>query len=129
MDVWTTKLREEIEGFQVDIIMSGKGCILNDKVRKEIAKALKKGRKSGSLGVFQADRNKDILSCWKVPFEKVEVGDKVEFSTSGKYNPGYHATNTYEGVVERVDDQHKCAVRSYDNKKAFIPMKHIEKIL
>lgn len=42
MDVWTTKLREEIEGFQVDIIMSGKGCILNDKVRKEIAKALKR---------------------------------------------------------------------------------------
>lgn len=128
MSIWVTKIREEIDGFQVDIIMNGKTCLLNEETRKMISKSLKKGRRSGVMGVYQPDRGTHILSKWKVPFDKVEVGDKIKFSTSGKYNPGYQTTDTYDGVVEKIDELQRCVVKS-DKKKAFIPIKHIEEIL
>lgn len=129
MGNWTTKTREEIEGFQVDVIMYGKGCLLGDKDKAIIARRLKRGARQGQLGTVQAGRSSRIWTIWKVPFLEIKVGDIVEFSTSGKYNPGFHSTFHYKGKVERITEQSKYSIEVEGRGSAIVPIKHIERVL
>lgn len=123
-----TKTREEIGGFQVDITFYGKSCVLSEKDKWTIFKELKKGKRSGKMGTKQAGRDGKIWTTWNVPFEKVKEGDTVEFSTSGKYNPGFHSTETYIGSAERVTWRGEYCVKS-NGRIAVVPLKHIERVI
>lgn len=59
--------------------------------------------------------------------EDLKVGCKIQFSTSGKYNPGFSTCNTYVGTVMKLYND-ECMVKT-EKRIAFIKYKHIEKIL
>lgn len=59
--------------------------------------------------------------------EDLKTGCKIQFSTSGKYNPGFSTFNTYVGTVMKLYDD-ECMVKT-EKRIAFIKYKHIEKIL
>lgn len=123
-----TEIREEIAGKQVDIVFFGYKCCLCEEDKKAIAKSIKSGRKSGELGAIQNDRNSRIWTKWSIPFDKVKVGDTVEFSTSGRYNPGFHSTEKYIGVVERITWRGEYCVKT-GRGIAIVGLKHIERVL
>lgn len=106
-----TKIREEIGGKQVDLTFYGRFCSLIEDDRKIILRAIKNGRKKGAIGAIQPGRHDRIWTTWSVAFDDLKVGDTVEFSTSGKYNPGFHATEKYVGCVEWIKGS-ECAIKT-----------------
>ena len=60
-------------------------------------------------------------------FDDLKVGDTVEFSTSGKYNPGFHATEKYVGCVEWIKGS-ECAIKT-GKGIAVVLIKHVERIV
>lgn len=103
-----TKIREEIGGKQVDLTFYGRFCSLIEGDRKIILRAIKNGRKKGVIGAIQP-------------------GNTVEFSTSGKYNPGFHSTEKYVGCVEWIKGS-ECAIKT-GNGMAVVLIKHIERVV
>lgn len=55
------------------------------------------------------------------------MGNTVEFSTSGKYNPGFHSTEKYVGCVEWIKGS-ECAIKT-GNGMAVVLIKHIERVV
>lgn len=122
-----TKIREEIGGKQVDLTFYGRFCSLIEGDRKIILRAIKNGRKKGVIGAIQPGRHDKIWTTWSVAFDDLKVGDTVEFSTSGKYNPGFHATEKYVGCVEWIKGS-ECAIKT-GKGIAVVLIKHVERIV
>lgn len=122
-----TKIREEIGGKQVDLTFYGRFCSLIEGDRKIILKAIKNGRKKGVIGAIQPGRHDRIWTTWSVAFDDLKVGDTVEFSTSGKYNPGFHATEKYVGCVEWIKGS-ECAIKT-GKGIAVVLIKHVERVV
>lgn len=122
-----TKIREEIGGKQVDLAFYGRFCSLIEGDRKIILRAIKNGRKKGVIGAIQPGRHDRIWTTWSIAFDDLKVGDTVEFSTSGKYNPGFHATEKYVGCVEWIKGS-ECAIKT-GNGMAVVLIKHIERVV
>ena len=122
-----TKTREEIGGKQVDLTFYGRFCSLIEGDRKIILRAIKNGRKKGVIGVIQPGRHDRIWTTWSVAFDDLKVGDTVEFSTSGKYNPGFHATEKYVGCVEWIKGS-ECAIKT-GKGIAVVLIKHVERVV
>lgn len=57
--------------------------------------------------------------------ENVKIGDVVKFSTAGKYNKGFHTTNTYIGEVIRDFGDGDFHIRCREGV-ACVPAKHID---
>ena len=95
--------------------------------RKIILRAIKNGRKKGVIGAIQPGRHERIWTTWSIAFDDLKVGDTVEFSTSGKYNPGFHATEKYVGCVEWIKGS-ECAIKT-GNGMAVVLIKHIERVV
>lgn len=72
-------------------------------------------------------RHDRIWTTWSIAFDDLKVGDTVEFSTSGKYNPGFHATEKYVGCVEWIKGS-ECAIKT-GNGMAVVLIKHIERVV
>lgn len=123
-----TKTREEIEGTQVDIIFYGRFCVLSDNDKQAIHERIKKGERSGQMGTEQLGRYYKIWAKWNIPFDKINIGDVVKFSTTRKYNPGFTSTKTYTGIVERITWRKEYCVKT-DEGMAIVPLKHIERII
>lgn len=122
-----TKIREEIGGKQVDLTFYGRFCSLIEGDRKIILRAIKNGRKKGVIGAIQPGRHDRIWTTWSIAFDDLRVGDTVEFSTSGKYNPGFHATEKYVGCVEWIKGS-ECAIKT-GKEIAVVLIKHIERVV
>lgn len=122
-----TKIREEIGGKQVDLTFYGRFCSLIEGDRKIILRAIKNGRKKGVIGAIQPGRHDRIWTTWSVAFEDLKVGDTVEFSTSGKYNPGFHSTEKYVGCVEWIKGS-ECAIKT-GKGIAVVLIKHVERVV
>lgn len=122
-----TKIREGIGGKQVDLTFYGRFCSLIEGDRKIILRAIKNGRKKGVIGAIQPGRHDRIWTTWSVAFDDLKVGDTVEFSTSGKYNPGFHATEKYVGCVEWIKGS-ECAIKT-GKGIAVVLIKHIERVV
>lgn len=122
-----TKIREEIGGKQVDLTFYGRFCSLIEGDRKIILRAIKNGRKKGVIGAIQPGRHDRIWTTWSIAFNDLKVGDTVEFSTSGKYNPGFHATEKYVGCVEWIKGS-ECAIKT-GKGIAVVLIKHIERVV
>lgn len=122
-----TKIREEIGGKQVDLTFYGRFCSLIEDDRKIILRAIKNGRKKGVIGAIQPGRHDRIWTTWSIAFDDLKVGDTVEFSTSGKYNPGFHTTETYVGCVEWIKGS-ECAIKT-GNGMAVVLIKHVERVV
>lgn len=122
-----TKIREEIGGKQVDLTFYGRFCSLIEGDRKIILKAIKNGRKKGVIGAIQPGRHDRIWTTWSIAFDDLKVGDTVEFTTSGKYNPGFHTTETYVGCVEWIKGS-ECAIKT-GNGMAVVLIKHVERVV
>lgn len=122
-----TKIREEIGGKQVDLTFYGRFCSLIEGDRKIILRAIKNGRKKGVIGAIQPGRHDRIWTTWSIAFDDLRVGDTVEFSTSGKYNPGFHATEKYVGCVEWIRGS-ECAIKT-GNGIAVVLIKHVERVV
>lgn len=122
-----TKIREEIGGKQVDLTFYGRFCSLIEGDRKIILRAIKNGRKKGVIGAIQPGRHDRIWTTWSIAFDDLRVGDTVEFSTSGKYNPGFHATEKYVGCVEWIKGS-ECAIKT-GKGIAVVLIKHIERVV
>lgn len=122
-----TKIREEIGGKQVDLTFYGRFCSLIEGDRKIILKAIKNGRKKGVIGAIQPGRHDRIWTTWAIAFEDLKVGDTVEFSTSGKYNPGFHSTEKYVGCVEWIKGS-ECAIKT-GKGMAVVLIKHVERVV
>lgn len=122
-----TKIREEIGGKQVDLTFYGRFCSLIEGDRKIILRAIKNGRKKGVIGAIQPGRHDRIWTTWSIAFDDLKVGDTVEFSTSGKYNPGFHATEKYVGCVEWIKGS-ECAIKT-GKGIAVVLIKHIERVV
>ena len=122
-----TKIREEIGGKQVDLTFYGRFCSLIEGDRKIILKAIKNGRKKGVIGAIQPGRHDRIWTTWAIAFEDLKVGDTVEFSTSGKYNPGFHSTERYVGCVEWIKGS-ECAIKT-GKGMAVVLIKHVERVV
>lgn len=122
-----TKIREEIGGKQVDLTFYGRFCSLIEGDRKIILRAIKNGRKKGVIGAIQPGRHDRIWTTWSVAFDDLKVGDTVEFSTSGKYNPGFHATEKYVGCVEWIKGS-ECAIKT-GKGIAVVLIKHVERVV
>lgn len=124
-----TKIREEIGGKQVDLTFYGRFCSLIEGDRKIILRAIKNGRKKGVIGAIQPGRHDRIWTTWSIPFEEVNVGDTVEFSTSGKYNPGFTSTYKYIGKVIKIEKGDYTIAVLDKAGQAIVPLKHIERVL
>lgn len=122
-----TKIREEIGGKQVDLTFYGRFCSLIEGDRKMILRAIKNGRKKGVIGAIQPGRHDRIWTTWSIAFDDLKVGDTVEFSTSGKYNPGFHATEKYVGCVEWIKGS-ECAIKT-GKGMAVVLIKHVERVV
>ena len=122
-----TKIREEIGGKQVDLTFYGRFCILIEGDRKIILRAIKNGRKKGVIGAIQPGRHDRIWTTWSIAFDDLKVGDTVEFSTSGKYNPRFHATEKYVGCVEWIKGS-ECAIKT-GKGIAVVLIKHVERVI
>lgn len=122
-----TKIREEIGGRQVDLTFYGRFCSLIEGDRKIILRAIKNGRKKGVIGAIQPGRHDRIWTTWSIAFDDLRVGDTVEFSTSGKYNPGFHATEKYVGCVKWIKGS-ECAIKT-GKGIAVVLIKHIERVV
>lgn len=122
-----TKIREEIGGKQVDLTFYGRFCSLIEGDRKIILRAIKNGRKKGVIGAIQPGRHDRIWTTWSIAFDDLKVGNTVEFSTSGKYNPGFHSTEKYVGCVEWIKGS-ECAIKT-GNGMAVVLIKHIERVV
>lgn len=122
-----TKIREEIGGKQVDLTFYGRFCSLIEGDRKIILRAIKNGRKKGVIGAIQPGRHDRIWTTWSIAFNDLKVGDTVEFSTSGKYNPGFHATEKYVGCVEWIKGS-ECAIKT-GKGIAVVLIKHVERVV
>ena len=122
-----TKIREEIGGKQVDLTFYGRFCSLIEGDRKIILRAIKNGRKKGVIGAIQPGRHDRIWTTWSIAFDDLKVGDTVEFSTSGKYNPGFHSTEKYVGCVEWIKGS-ECAIKT-GKGMAVVLIKHIERVV
>lgn len=122
-----TKIREEIGGKQVDLTFYGCFCSLIEGDRKIILQAIKNGRKKGVIGAIQPGRHDRIWTTWAIAFEDLKVGDTVEFSTSGKYNPGFHSTEKYVGCVEWIKGS-GCAIKT-GKGMAVVLIKHVERVV
>lgn len=59
--------------------------------------------------------------------DDLKIGNVVQFSTSGKYNPGFSTCNQYVGTVKKLLDD-ECMVKT-DKRIAFIKYEHIEKVI
>ena len=76
----------------------------------------------------QNNKNKRrIWTTWSIAFDDLKVGDTVEFSTSGKYNPGFHSTEKYVGCVEWIKGS-ECAIKT-GKGMAVVLIKHIERVV
>lgn len=122
-----TKIREEIGGKQVDLTFYGRFCSLIEGDRKIILRAIKNGRKKGVIGAIQPGRHDRIWTTWSIAFDDLKVGDTVEFSTSGKYNPRFHATEKYVGCVEWIKGS-ECAIKT-GKGIAVVLIKHVERVI
>lgn len=122
-----TKTREEIGGKQVDLTFYGRFCSLIEGDRKIILKAIKNGRKKGVIGAIQPGKYDKIWITWSIAFDDLKVGDTVEFSISGKYNPGFHSTETYIGCVEWIKGS-ECAIRT-SKGRTVVSIKHVERVV
>lgn len=122
-----TKIREEIGGKQIDLTFYGRFCSLIEGDRKIILRAIKNGRKKGVIGAIQPGRHDRIWTTWSIAFDDLKVGDTVEFSTSGKYNPGFHATEKYVGCVEWIKGS-ECAIKT-GKGMAVVLIKHVERVV
>lgn len=122
-----TKIREEIGGKQVDLTFYGRFCSLIEGDRKIILRAIKNGRKKGVIGAIQPGRHDRIWTTCSIAFDDLEVGDTVEFTTSGKYNPGFHTTETYVGCVEWIKGS-ECAIKT-GKGIAVVLIKHVERVV
>lgn len=122
-----TKIREEIGEKQVDLTFYGRFCSLIEGDRKIILRAIKNGRKKGVIGAIQPGRHDRIWTTWSIAFDDLKVGDTVEFSTSGKYNPGFHSTEKYVGCVEWIKGS-ECAIKT-GKGMAVVLIKHIERVV
>lgn len=122
-----TKIREEIGGKQVDLTFYGRFCSLIEGDREIILRAIKNGRKKGVIGAIQPGRHDRIWTTWSIAFDDLKVGDTVEFSTSGKYNPGFHATEKYVGCVEWIKGS-ECAIKT-GKGMAVVLIKHVERVV
>ena len=122
-----TKIREEIGGKQADLTFYGRFCSLIEGDRKIILRAIKNGRKKGVIGAIQPGKHDRIWTTWSIAFDDLKVGDTVEFSTSGKYNPGFHATETYVGCVEWIKGS-ECAIKT-GKGIAVVLIKHVERVV
>ena len=119
--------QNNIGGKQVDLTFYGRFCSLIEGDRKIILKAIKNGRKKGVIGAIQPGRHDRIWTTWAIAFEDLKVGDTVEFSTSGKYNPGFHSTEKYVGCVEWIKGS-ECAIKT-GKGMAVVLIKHVERVV
>lgn len=124
-----TKIREEIAGKQIDLTIYGKMCKLSEEDKRTIHRYVKRGVKRGRMGVMQLGRATRAWAIWSIPFEEVNVGDTVEFSTSGKYNPGFTSTYKYIGKVIKIEKGNYTIAVLDKAGKAIVPLKHIERVL
>lgn len=124
-----TKIREEIAGKQIDLTIYGKMCKLSEEDKRTIHRSVKRGVKRGRMGVMQLGRATRVWAIWSIPFEEVNVGDTVEFSTSGKYNPGFTSTYKYIGKVIKIEKGDYTIAVLDKAGKAIVPLKHIERVL
>lgn len=60
--------------------------------------------------------------------DMVCIGQQVVFSTSGKYNPGFHATEAYRGKVVGLTDGGLFVRENRKGRIACIKYKHLEEI-
>lgn len=111
-----TQYREIISGKQVDVFTDGNHP--DESIKKDIENRIAAGKTSGTGSTY----------TWIIPFEGIKVGDRVIFSTTWKYNPGFHSTQTYVGTVLFVDDD-KVWIECDNFKKAIVKIKHIEEVL
>lgn len=96
--------------------------------RSKVESSIRKGKTSGSLYSDQPKKDTLIYGRWKKVEDNLKVGSVIEFSTAGKYNPGFHTTNKYTGeVVGRSGNDIYVQVK--DVGSAVIPIKHIEMII
>lgn len=124
-----TKIREEIAGKQIDLTIYGKMCKLSEEDKRTIQRSVKRGVRRGQLGVMQPGRATRVWTTWSIPFEEVNVGDTVEFSTSGKYNPGFTSTYKYIGKVIKIEKGDYTIAVLDKAGQAIVPLKHIERVL
>lgn len=122
-----TKKREEIRGKQIDLTFYGHFFSLIESDREIILRAIKNGCKKGIIRAIQPGRHDRIWTTWSIAFDDLKVGDTVEFSTSGKYNPGFHPTEKYVGCVEWIKGS-ECAIKT-GNGMAVVLIKHIERVV
>lgn len=118
----------EIAGRFIEVVIHGcPQCRPTAKDRNDIINKINRGFESGSLCSDQPDKQTPIYGRWRLVPWKLEPGMKVVFSTSGKYNPGFHSSNSYEGIIIRQSG-HKWVVEVDGIGQAIIPAKHVEKI-
>lgn len=111
---------EEIQGVRVRFTANSRCFCLKNHL-KTVLESIKKGEKKGLISDEYGHRLE-----WEIQ-DDIKVGDIVEFSTSGKYNPGFHTTDTYTGVVTKEDDG-RYWIRT-ERGTAIVPRKHIDKVL
>lgn len=122
---YVTDIRREIGGKQVNIRLYGRDLDIGHIGLSIIEKDVLKGRKSGYAECSKNEERYHV--SWYIPFEDIKEGDTVEFSTSGKYNPGFHATEKYIGIVEKLTGE-DVTVKCKD-RKAIVKLKHIERVI
>lgn len=125
-----TKSRLDILGKQIDVtIYACPNCFPTDEDIKKITKAVGAGKKEGDLESHQPDKDGFIYGRWRVVLEDLKPGDRVTFSTSGKYNPGFHTTDTYEGVIRFKTASGHWMIGTDGGECAVVPTRHIEKLI
>lgn len=119
----------EIDGVKVEVVIYGyPNCFPTEADKEDIQSSMKRGVGDGTLCSNQAHKETCIYGRWRKVDIDVGVGSIVEFSTSAKYNPGFHTTNKYVGTITGIMNG-RWMVEVEDIGRAFIPSKHIERIL
>lgn len=120
-----------IDGLDVEVIIYGHpNCLPTPEDIRRISEMVSKGYDNGSLCSMQPHKDTCIYGRWKkAGGMHIPVGSVVEFSTSGKYNPGFHTTEKYVGTVLRMSGDGCIVVAVDDVGQAIIPIKHVERVI
>lgn len=125
-----TVTRIDVLGHVVDVtIYACPDCKPTEYDLYRITKGIQEGETEGELESSQPKKDTLIYGRWKVVLSNLKPGDRIRFSTSGKYNPGFNTTHTYTGTIRFRTASGHWMVGTDDEQCAVIPTEHVEELL
>lgn len=119
----------DIDGQAIEVAIYGcPDCYPTEIDKKKIMSSLSRGASEGTIYSIQPHKETSIYGRWRKVKLDIKIGSVVEFSTSGKYNPGFHSTERYIGKITGVING-KWMVEVDNVGRALIPSKHIERLI